>query len=99
MKILLTVNTSIGRNKQVATHLKFQEEVVLIHFDLLRSTLDRYLKKHSFCTECTNMVNRAFNILIKPDDDCAATPEVVTSSCQAGSVCSDQVSALPTVSA
>ena len=63
----------------------------MIHFDLLRSTLDRYLKKHSFCTECTNMVNRAYNLLIRADGDRSSTPEVVTSSCQAGSVCSDQV--------
>ena len=34
-----------------------QEECVLIHFDLLRETIDRYLKKHSFCDECTKMVS------------------------------------------
>lgn len=41
-----------------------QEECVLVHFELLRATVDRYLKKHSFCSECTNMVNKAYNLLI-----------------------------------
>ena len=34
------------------------QECVLIHFDLLRDTIDKYLKKHSFCDECTKMVNK-----------------------------------------
>ena len=46
-----------------------QEEVVLIHFNTLRQTLDRYLKKHSFCSECTNMVNKAYNLLVHEDED------------------------------
>jgi len=46
-----------------------QEECVLIHFDLLRETIDRYLKKHSFCDECTKMVNKAYNMLVVDDDD------------------------------
>lgn len=60
-----------------------QEGVVLIHFDLLRATLDRYLKKHSFCTECSGMVNRAYSLLIRSDGDRAHSPEAVTSTCQA----------------
>ena len=40
-----------------------QEECVLIHFDLLRETIDRYLKKHSFCDECTKMVSSRKKIL------------------------------------
>jgi len=48
-----------------------QEECVLIHFDLLRETIDRYLKKHSFCDECTKMVNKAYNMLVV-EDDCSS---------------------------
>ena len=45
-----------------------QEECVLIHFDLLRETIDRYLKKHSFCDECTRMVNKAYSMLVEDED-------------------------------
>jgi len=47
-----------------------QEECVLIHFDLLRDTIDRYLKKHSFCDECTKMVNKAYTLLVEDEDSC-----------------------------
>ena len=46
-----------------------QEECVLIHFDLLRETIDRYLKKHSFCDECTKMVNKAYTLLVTDDEE------------------------------
>ena len=42
-----------------------REEAVLIPFPAIRHTLDGYLKKHSFCTECTNMVNKAYNLLVE----------------------------------
>jgi len=42
-----------------------KEEVVLIPCALLRETLDGYLKRHKFCTDCSYMVNRAYNLLIK----------------------------------
>merc|ERR1719187_1681249 len=42
-----------------------REEVVLLPFLLLRQTLDCYLRKHSFCSECTNMVNRAYSLLVE----------------------------------
>jgi len=42
-----------------------REEVVLLPYHLLRHTLDGYLKKHSFCSECTNMVNRAYTLLVE----------------------------------
>jgi len=42
-----------------------REEVVLLPYPLLRQTLDGYLKKHSFCSECTNMVNRAYTLLVE----------------------------------
>jgi len=45
-----------------------QEECVLIHFDRLRDTIDRYLKKHSFCDECTKMVNKAYTMLVEDED-------------------------------
>merc|ERR1712105_231125 len=42
-----------------------KEEVVLLPYSALRETLDQYLKKHSFCSECTNMVNRAYTLLVE----------------------------------
>ena len=42
-----------------------REEAVLIPFTAIRQTLDGYLKKHSFCTECTNMVNKAYTLLVE----------------------------------
>jgi len=42
-----------------------KEEVVLLPFTNIRATLDKYLKKHSFCCECANMVNKAFTYLIE----------------------------------
>ena len=42
-----------------------REEVVLLPYHLLRQTLDGYLKKHSFCTECTSMVNKAYSLLVE----------------------------------
>jgi len=42
-----------------------REEVVLLSYSILRQTLDSYLKKHSFCSECTNMVNKAYTLLIE----------------------------------
>ena len=41
-----------------------REEVVLLPYHLIRHTLDGYLKKHSFCSECTNMVNKAYTLLV-----------------------------------
>jgi len=38
---------------------------VLLPYPVLRQTLDCYLKKHSFCSECTNMVNRAYTLLVE----------------------------------
>ena len=43
----------------------FTIQVVLLPFLLLRQTLDCYLRKHSFCSECTNMVNRAYSLLVE----------------------------------
>ena len=42
-----------------------REQVVLLPFPGLRDTLDQYLTKHSFCSECTNMVNRAYTLLVE----------------------------------
>jgi len=42
-----------------------KEEVVLLPFASIRVTLEKYLKKHSFCCECANMVNKAFTLLIE----------------------------------
>ena len=67
-----------------------QEECVLIHFDLLRETIDRYLKKHSFCDECTKMVNKAYNMLVVDDDDEEEEEEVSESVAESSSDSSDK---------
>jgi len=46
-----------------------REEAVLIPFPAIRQTLDGYLKKHSFCTECTNMVNKAYTLLVEEGEE------------------------------
>jgi len=46
-----------------------REEAVLIPFAAIRQTLDGYLKKHSFCTECTNMVNKAYSLLVEEGEE------------------------------
>ena len=42
-----------------------REEAVLLPYPAIRHTLDGYLKKHSFCSECTNMVNKAYTLLVE----------------------------------
>ncbi|KAG8589006.1 hypothetical protein GDO81_006210 [Engystomops pustulosus] len=46
-----------------------RDEVVLIDTNCLLETLENYLRKHRFCTDCKNKVLRAYNILIG-DLDC-----------------------------
>ncbi|OWF44311.1 gametogenetin-binding protein 2-like [Mizuhopecten yessoensis] len=46
-----------------------REEVVLIDADSLSDTLEAYLRKHRFCSECKSKVQRAYNILVE-DLDC-----------------------------
>ncbi|KAM9729241.1 gametogenetin-binding protein 2 [Menidia menidia] len=41
-----------------------RDEVVLIDSALLLETLETYLRKHRFCTDCKNKVLRAYNILV-----------------------------------
>ncbi|KAM4797102.1 gametogenetin-binding protein 2 isoform 2-T2 [Rhinophrynus dorsalis] len=41
-----------------------REEVVLISSCCLLETLEKYLRKHKFCTDCKNKVLRAYKILI-----------------------------------
>uniref|UniRef100_A0A8C8F8M5 Gametogenetin-binding protein 2 n=1 Tax=Oncorhynchus tshawytscha TaxID=74940 RepID=A0A8C8F8M5_ONCTS len=41
-----------------------RDEVVLIDSTCLQETLETYLRKHRFCTDCKNKVLRAYNILI-----------------------------------
>ena len=42
-----------------------REEVVLLPFSLVRSTLDRYLKRHRFCKDCAYMVNKAYFLFVE----------------------------------
>ncbi|XP_051523579.1 gametogenetin-binding protein 2-like [Myxocyprinus asiaticus] len=46
-----------------------RDEVVLIDSSSLLETLETYLRKHRFCTDCKNKVLRAYNILVG-DLDC-----------------------------
>ncbi|XP_068455827.1 gametogenetin-binding protein 2 [Clinocottus analis] len=41
-----------------------RDEVVLIDSACLLETLETYLRKHRFCTDCKNKVLRAYNILV-----------------------------------
>uniref|UniRef100_A0A4W5N7J5 Gametogenetin-binding protein 2 n=1 Tax=Hucho hucho TaxID=62062 RepID=A0A4W5N7J5_9TELE len=41
-----------------------RDEVVLIDSSCLLETLETYLRKHRFCTDCKNKVLRAYNILV-----------------------------------
>uniref|UniRef100_A0A673ZUV2 Gametogenetin-binding protein 2 n=1 Tax=Salmo trutta TaxID=8032 RepID=A0A673ZUV2_SALTR len=41
-----------------------RDEVVLIDSTCLLETLETYLRKHRFCTDCKNKVLRAYNILV-----------------------------------
>jgi len=52
-----------------------QDEVVLLPFSSIRATLDKYLKKHSFCCECATMINKAFTYLIEEGRDPALVDE------------------------
>lgn len=42
---------------------KCQQRTVMVDAKCLIDTLERYLKKHRFCTECKSKVLRAYNIL------------------------------------
>ncbi|XP_063060177.1 gametogenetin-binding protein 2 isoform X2 [Engraulis encrasicolus] len=58
-----------------------RDEVVLIDSACLLETLETYLRKHRFCTDCKNKVLRAYNILVgevdssKENGYCAALYE------------------------
>nr|XP_054392816.1 LOW QUALITY PROTEIN: gametogenetin-binding protein 2-like [Pongo abelii] len=43
---------------------EYRDEVVLSDSSCLLETLETYLRKHRFCTDCKNKVLRAYNILI-----------------------------------
>uniref|UniRef100_A0A3Q3JUY2 Gametogenetin-binding protein 2 n=1 Tax=Monopterus albus TaxID=43700 RepID=A0A3Q3JUY2_MONAL len=47
-----------------------RDEVVVIDSACLLETLETYLRKHRFCTDCKNKVLRAYNILVG-DLDCS----------------------------
>merc|ERR1719295_1094240 len=49
--------------------MECKQEIVLLPYQSIRETLNKYLKKHSFCCECANMVNRAFTLLIEEGDE------------------------------
>jgi len=42
-----------------------KQEVVSLPYSALRETLDQYLKKHKFCSQCKNTVNRAYTLLVE----------------------------------
>ncbi|ESO11604.1 hypothetical protein HELRODRAFT_71366 [Helobdella robusta] len=44
-----------------------QEEVTVLDFSGLSTTLDEHLRKHRFCPDCKNKVQRALKLLIKHD--------------------------------
>ena len=41
-----------------------REEMVLLPFASIRATLDTYLRRHKFCTDCKGAVNKAYKLLI-----------------------------------
>ena len=56
---MLQVDTWAGMSqecREVAVQLPYRE---------IRYTLDTYLKRHKFCTECSKMVNKAYNLLVE----------------------------------
>lgn len=44
-----------------------KEEVSIIEAEDLHSTLDNYLKKHKFCSECRTKVEKAYGLLLKEE--------------------------------
>ena len=42
-----------------------REAVVLLPNPVLRQTIDKYLTKHKFCSDCAFMVNRAYALLVE----------------------------------
>lgn len=45
-----------------------KEEISIIEADDLHSTLDNYLKKHKFCSECRTKVEKAYALLVREDN-------------------------------
>ena len=41
-----------------------REAALQIPLTSLRATLDKYLKKHKFCSDCSQMVNKAYNLFV-----------------------------------
>ena len=56
---MLQVDTWAGMSQEC------REAVVQLPYREIRSTLDTYLKRHKFCTECSKMVNKAYNLLVE----------------------------------
>ena len=42
-----------------------REEAVLLPSSLVRAALDSHLKRHKFCSDCSKMVNKAYNLLVE----------------------------------
>lgn len=44
-----------------------KEEIAIIDTDELHSTLDNYLKKHKFCSECRTKVEKAYTLVVSEE--------------------------------
>ena len=42
-----------------------REVAVQLPYKEIRATLDTYLKRHKFCSDCSKMVNKAYNLLVE----------------------------------
>ena len=42
-----------------------REVAVQLPYKEIRATLDGYLKRHKFCSDCSKMVNKAYNLLVE----------------------------------
>ena len=56
---MLQVDTWAGMSQEC------REVAVQLPYRDIRSILDTYLKRHKFCTECSKMVNKAYNLLVE----------------------------------
>ncbi|XP_059488130.1 gametogenetin-binding protein 2 [Neocloeon triangulifer] len=60
-----------------AMHSVCREEALLVETSVLLHTLEAYLRKHRFCTECRSKVLQAYSLLVAADGEAAAPPEGV----------------------
>uniref|UniRef100_A0A336M6I1 CSON011764 protein n=1 Tax=Culicoides sonorensis TaxID=179676 RepID=A0A336M6I1_CULSO len=60
--------SEMWRDVWLSMNKRCKEEISIIEADELNSTLENYLKKHKFCSECRTKVEKAYGLLVNEEN-------------------------------